>query len=115
MEDLASLSDAALGDSARLGQSQNLRRNRDNLTVMTMPDERTRALLQAGAFLKELANDQSLPERTRREAARLLRHFPTVTQVRTMALIDQHAALERYLTVDVDPTWLDGYKYGPHG
>lgn len=37
-----------------------------------MPDERTRNLLQAGAFLKELHADQSLPERVRDEAHRLL-------------------------------------------
>lgn len=85
------------------------------LSIMTMPDERTRALLQTGAFLKELAKEPSLPAWIRREANRLLRHFPTVIEIRTMALIDQHAALERYLTVDIDPRWLDGYKQGPHG
>lgn len=81
---------------------------------MTMPDERTRALLQTGAFLKEVALEVRLPEEVRREAHRLLRHYPTVSQVRTMALIDQHAALERYLTPAFDPGWLDGYRHGAH-
>src|SRR3546814_3834739 len=66
-------------------------------TPLTMPDERTRALLQKGAFLKEVAQEVRLPEEVRREAYRLLRHCPTASQVRTMALIYQHAALERYL------------------
>src|SRR3546814_14167877 len=81
-------------------------------TPLTMPDERTRALLQKGAFLKEVAQEVRLPEEVRREAYRLLRHCPTASQVRTMALIYQHAALERYLSPDFDPRWLDGYRHG---
>ena len=46
---------------------------------MTMPDERTRAVLQARAFLQELAAGEwgsALPPAVRREAHRLLRHYP---------------------------------------
>jgi len=46
---------------------------------MTMPDERTRAVLQARAFLQELASGDwgpELPPAVRREAHRLLRHYP---------------------------------------
>jgi len=46
---------------------------------MTMPDERTRAVLQAREFLQELATGEwacPLPLGVRREAQRLLRHFP---------------------------------------
>ena len=38
---------------------------------MTTPDERRRTLVQAGAFLKELRGNQSLPEAVRQEAHRL--------------------------------------------
>jgi hypothetical protein len=46
---------------------------------MTMPDERTRAVSQAREFLQELATGEwptALPTGVRREALRLLRHFP---------------------------------------
>lgn len=46
---------------------------------MTMPHERTRAVLQAREFLPELATGEwpcALPLGIRREAQRLLRHFP---------------------------------------
>ena len=46
---------------------------------MTMPHERTRAVLQAREFLQELAAGEwpyTLPLDVRREAQRLLRHFP---------------------------------------
>ena len=42
---------------------------------MTMPNERTLNLLQAGGILKELRADESLPDRIREEADRLLRHY----------------------------------------
>jgi hypothetical protein len=46
---------------------------------VTMPNERTRAVLQARDFLQELATGEwpcALPSGVRREAQRLLRHFP---------------------------------------
>lgn len=46
---------------------------------MTMPDERTRAVLQARAFLQRLAMGEwsaEIPLAVRREAQRLLRHYP---------------------------------------
>ena len=81
---------------------------------MTMPDERTRTLVQVGALLKELTCDDRVPDELRKDAERLLRHYPTVNQIRTMALIDQHAALERYLTPSIDPAWVEGYRRGAH-
>lgn len=94
--------------------SQDLSRCRSTLGGMTMPDERTRTLIQAGALLKELASDDRVPEAIRKDAERLLRHYPTVSQIRTMALIDQHAGLERYLTPEIDPAWAESYRCGPH-
>ena len=52
---------------------------------MTMPDERTRALLWAGSFLVELAQNESLPLNVRRQAVVIARHFPTYEDVSSMA------------------------------
>ena len=52
---------------------------------MTMPDERTRALLWAGCFLVDIARDETLPVSIRRRAATIARHFPTVEDVAWLA------------------------------
>ncbi|WP_042955132.1 BPSL0761 family protein [Pseudomonas sp. G5(2012)] len=44
---------------------------------MTMPGERTRAVIQTHEFLVELSRDSSLPEKVRRDAKFLLRHYPS--------------------------------------
>jgi hypothetical protein len=48
---------------------------------MTLPDERYRAVLWAGRFLRELATDRKkyprIPLTVRREAISVLRHFPS--------------------------------------
>jgi len=44
---------------------------------MTMPNERTRSVVQAREFLQELMHSADLPESVRREARRLLRHYPS--------------------------------------
>lgn len=43
---------------------------------MTMPNERTRALLMAGDLLRELLNSEDLPEEIRRQIVVVLRHYP---------------------------------------
>ena len=48
---------------------------------MTMPDERTRALLWAGSLLVDIAQDESLPLPLRRRAVTIARHFPTIEDV----------------------------------
>ena len=53
---------------------------------MTIPHERTRAMLWAGGFLIELARDTSLPIAVRRRAVVIARHFPTIEDVSTMAV-----------------------------
>lgn len=65
---------------------------------MTMPDERTRAVMQARQFLQELAMETELPATVRREAQRLLRHYPRLND---MALA--HLAL---------PTWFGPPQVG---
>lgn len=44
---------------------------------MTMPHERTRAVVQTGEFLAELVRDRTLPYRVRHKAKFLLRHYPS--------------------------------------
>lgn len=53
---------------------------------MTMPDERTRALVMAGGLLIQIAHDQSLPLSLRRQAVVIARHFPTIEQLGSMAV-----------------------------
>lgn len=48
---------------------------------MTMPHERTRSVVQAREFLEELRKRADLPESVRREAHRLLRHYPSDSEL----------------------------------
>lgn len=51
---------------------------------MTMPDERTRAILQTKDFLVELLSAEQtpgVPATVRREARRLLRHYPGLMEL----------------------------------
>lgn len=58
---------------------------------MTMPDERSRAVVQTREFLVELSRDNSLPDRVRRDAKFLLRHFPTRDDVVMAGLIEEQS------------------------
>ncbi|MFA1010056.1 MULTISPECIES: BPSL0761 family protein [Pseudomonas syringae group] len=49
--------------------------------TMTMVDERTRSVVQAGEFLAEIVKDTALPDFIRNEAKRLLRHYPSAHEV----------------------------------
>lgn len=80
---------------------------------MTTPSERTRNILQAGAFLKELRADASVPERFRIEANRLLRHYPTATDVQILAMIEATSFGSNLLTPRFDPEWLKSYPVDP--
>ena len=57
---------------------------------MTMPHERTRSVIQTRDFLIELSRDTSLPERIRRDAKFLLRHYPTKEDMLTASRIEEH-------------------------
>lgn len=48
---------------------------------MTMPDERSRAVLWAGGLLVQLNGDRRVPMDIRQAATRIARHFPTVSDV----------------------------------
>lgn len=52
---------------------------------MTTLSERARSLVWAGAFLVELAKDESLPIAVRRAAVVIARHFPTTLDINRMA------------------------------
>lgn len=81
---------------------------------MTMPDERTRALLWAGGFLIELARDTSLPLTVRRRAVVIARHFPTIEDVSTMALFRHPTGLGVGLASPSETSsWADNCQYGP--
>jgi hypothetical protein len=81
---------------------------------MTTLNERTRNILQTGAFLKALRADTSLPERVRNEANRLLRHYPTVGDVQMLAQIEANSMGSNLLTAQFDPEWCDSHHLGPH-
>lgn len=88
---------------------------------MTMPIERTRHLIQAGAFLHDLAANMALPKQVRTEAHRLLRHFPSVSDVEAIAANEAHLQevtksplRPNLLVTEFDPEWLRGYMHGPH-
>lgn len=78
---------------------------------MTTPDERTRTLLQAGAFLKELSRNPGVSDAIREEARRLVRHYPTVSTLQLLASLDSGSNI---LTTDIDPTWVKEYPAGAH-
>ncbi|QAY90701.1 hypothetical protein CUN63_12490 [Pseudomonas sp. ACM7] len=58
---------------------------------MTMPHERTRAVIQTREFLVELSREDSLPERVRRDARFLLRHFPAERDVLLAGQIEEQS------------------------
>lgn len=56
---------------------------------MTMPHERTRSIIQTREFLVGISQDQALPESTRNEAHRLLRHYPTSNETLLVGKIEE--------------------------
>ncbi len=75
---------------------------------MTMPDERTRALVWAGGFLVQIARDPQLPLALRKQAVVIARHYPTIEQLASMAISDQAVAL-----VIPDLAWAEAFPHGP--
>lgn len=59
---------------------------------MTMPNERSRAVVQTRDFLVELSRDSTLPDQIRRDAKFLLRHFPTQDDIILAGRIEEQAA-----------------------
>lgn len=48
---------------------------------MTMPSERTRALIWAAEFLQELRSGADTPDAIRAQAISVLRHFPNASSI----------------------------------
>lgn len=57
---------------------------------MTLPYERTRAVIQTGEFLKRLEQDASLSEDIRGMANQLMRHYPTKAEVLLQGLLEEN-------------------------
>lgn len=81
---------------------------------MTMPDERSRALVWTGGFLIELARDTTLPLSVRQRAVVIARHFPTIEDVSFMALAQHAPGLGVGLSDPYeDPSWAKDCQFGP--
>ncbi|WP_202909023.1 BPSL0761 family protein [Cognatilysobacter segetis] len=80
---------------------------------MTMPDERTRALLCAGSFLIEIARDTSLPLGVRRQAVFIARHFPTIEDIASMAAPRHTALFGPQLAHPSEVHWREDGRPGP--
>lgn len=52
---------------------------------MTMPLERTSSLLEARSFLNSLRSNSEVSEEVKRQAERLLRHYPSAREVMQLA------------------------------
>ncbi|WP_155945674.1 BPSL0761 family protein [Metapseudomonas resinovorans] len=56
---------------------------------MTMPHERTRAVIQTHEFLKRIERDSAMSEEMRSTATQLLRHYPTRGEVLLQGLVEE--------------------------
>lgn len=56
---------------------------------LTLPNERTRALVKTEEFLRELSRDQQLPRDVRSSAKSLLRHYPSAAQVFSLGRLEE--------------------------
>ncbi|MHA6127586.1 BPSL0761 family protein [Pseudomonas mohnii] len=56
---------------------------------MALPYERTRSVIQAEEFLRELSKNAELPDAIRNEARRLLRHYPTADQIMELGRFEE--------------------------
>jgi len=79
---------------------------------MTMPHERTRALLWAGGFLIEMARDESFPIAVRQRAVAIARHFPTVEDVSHMARYPSGIGVGLEMPSET-AGWVEGCPLGP--
>lgn len=72
---------------------------------MTMPSERTRALIQTRDLLVELAQDSALSESIRRQARQLLRHYPTSNEILRARQLEERRVdrlIEPFLSSSID-------------
>lgn len=72
---------------------------------MTMPNERTRALIQTRDFLIELSQDAAASGSIRRQAKQLLRHYPNAKEILLAGQLDERRLdrlTEPFLSSSVD-------------
>lgn len=72
---------------------------------MTMPNERTRALIQTRDFLVELAQDPALSASIRRQAHQLLRHYPNANEILRAGQLEERRVdrlTEPFLSSSID-------------
>ncbi|MNF67622.1 hypothetical protein D3C76_1689350 [compost metagenome] len=72
---------------------------------MTMPNERTRALIQTRNFLVELTQDSALSESIRRQAHQLLRHYPNSNEILLAGKLEEQRVdrlTEPFLSSSID-------------
>lgn len=82
---------------------------------MTMADERSRTVIQTGAFLKELRANQELAEAIRNEAHRLFRHYPSVSDIEMVATFVPSSGgrwPQNPFDGPADPNWWLDYRFG---
>lgn len=77
---------------------------------MTLPDERTRAVIQVANFLRRLSSPylengiKKIPTPVRQEARRLLRHYPNVVDMLEPDKSFDNDLARRLLEADADET-----------
>jgi hypothetical protein len=79
---------------------------------MTIPEERTRAVIQTRAFLRALRDDSKLRSAIREEARRLLRHYPSAMDMQYAARNERApdtAVVIPMFSPDIGLSWAGGY------
>ncbi|MDZ4194826.1 MAG: BPSL0761 family protein [Pseudomonas sp.] len=56
---------------------------------MTLPRERTRAVIKTEEFLRELSRNTELPQNIRTNAKSLLRHYPSADQILALGRVEE--------------------------
>ncbi|WP_308726038.1 BPSL0761 family protein [Metapseudomonas otitidis] len=56
---------------------------------MTLPHERTRAIIKTEEFLRELTRSPELPQDIRSYAKSLLRHYPSADQIFSLGRLEE--------------------------
>ncbi len=68
---------------------------------MTLPYERTRAVIKCEEFLQQLALNADLPQNIRDRAHHLLRHYPSAAQIRAIGRLEAFLANDVVLDVEL--------------
>ncbi|KAA0945283.1 hypothetical protein FQ186_28765 [Pseudomonas sp. ANT_H14] len=63
---------------------------------MTLPYERTRAIVKTEDFLRELSRDGGLPQDIRSYAKSLLRHYPSAAEVFSLGRLEECLASDTH-------------------